>query len=123
MIIDHIRDLEEFRRLYEERPLNDGLYTFEHIFNNPNLFCFYDENNAKLLAYIFINQDNSGNLYLSGASVPKNMPDNINAILTICNAFNQDMYSETDSKAAAFLLRKAGFKKIEDNLFVRYKNG
>lgn len=123
MIIDHIRDLEEFRRLYEERPLNDGLYTFEHIVNNPNLFCFYDENNAKLLAYIFINKDNSGNLYLSGASVPKNMPDNINAILTICNAFNQDMYSETDSKAAAFLLRKAGFKKIEDNLFVRYKNG
>lgn len=123
MIIDHIRNLEEFKNLYETRPMNDNLYTFEHIVNNPNLFCFYDEKDGKLLAFLFLNEDNDGNLYMSGASVPKNMSDNISGILKICNAIDKDMYAETEKKEAIFLLRKCGFKKISDNKLVRYKNG
>jgi hypothetical protein len=123
MIIDHIRNLEEFKNLYETRPMNDNLYTFEHIVNNPNLFCFYDENDGKLLAFLFLNEDKDGNLYMSGASVPKNMSDNINGILKICNAVDRDMYAETDKKPAIVLLKKCGFKEIKKNIYVRYKNG
>lgn len=123
MIIDHIRDLSEFKKLYESRPMNDELYSFEHIINNPYLFCFYDEKKDYLRGFIFINSDNFGNLFLSGVSIPKNLPDNIQAIITICEAFNTDMYSETDKKEAQFVLKKAGFKKINTNLFMRAKNG
>jgi hypothetical protein len=31
------------------------------------------------------------------------------------------MYSDTDKKEAKICLLKAGFKKLKDNLFVRYK--
>lgn len=123
MIIDHIRDLEEFKKLYESRPMNDGQYSFKHIINNPNLFCFYGEKDAELKGFIFITQDDKKRLFLSGASVRKNMPDNIDAIITICNAFNKEIYSDTDKKEAQYVLLKAGFIKIENNFYVRYKNG
>ena len=122
MIIDHPRDIEEFKKLYDERPMNDGLYSFKHILNNPNLFCFYDEITAKLKGFIFINADKEKRLYLSGVSTKKIMADVITAIITICNAFKEDMYSETDKKEAALVLRKAGFKKISTNKYKRSRN-
>lgn len=123
MIIDHIRDLKEFWKFYNERPMDDGQYTFEHIVNNPNLFCFYDEVSGILKAFIFITQDDKDRLFLSGAGARKNMLDNINAIIKICEAFPCEMYSNTDKKEAKLILRKAGFKQIEQDLFVRLKNG
>ena len=123
MIIDHCRDIEEFKRLYDSRPLDDGLYSFEHILNNPHLYCLYDEITGVLKAYIFINADENNNLFLSGASVRKNLPDNINAIIKVCNAYPCDMYAETDKRTADVVLRKAGFKKIDTNLYKRVKNG
>lgn len=123
MIIDHIRDMNEFKKLYESRPLGDGQYTFKHIINNPALFCFYGEDDNKLKGYIFVTQDEEKRLFLSGASVRKNMPDNVKAIITICEAFEQDMYSDTDKKEAQIVLLKAGFKKIDTNFYKRCKNG
>lgn len=123
MIIDHCRDIEELKKLYESRPMDDGQYSFEHILNNPNLFCFYGENDNHLKGFIFITQDHDGKLFLSGAAIRKNMPDNINAIITICNAFNKNMYSDTDKKEAQIVLLKAGFKKIDKNFYMRSKNG
>lgn len=123
MIIDHIRNLKEFWKFYNDRPMNDGQYTFEHIVNNPNLFCFYDETNGTLKGYIFITEDEKGRLFLSGAGAKKNMLDNTNAIIKVCEVFPCEMYSNTDKKEAQFILKKAGFKKIEQDLFVRYKNG
>lgn len=124
MIIDHIRDLDEFKQLYESRPMNDGQYSFEHIINNPYLFCFYGENDKILKGFIFITQDKQKRLFLSGASIRKNMSDNIQAILTVCKAFKQDIYSDTDKKEAQIVLLKSGFEKIDTNFFVkRHKNG
>lgn len=124
MIIDHIRDMEEFKKLYESRPMDDGQFSFEHIINNPNLFCFYGEKDNILKGFIFITTNHEKQLFLSGVSIRKNMADNIQAILTICNAFKQDIYSDTDKKEAQLVLLRAGFKKIDTNFFVkRYKNG
>nr|DAH54500.1 MAG TPA: acetyltransferase [Caudoviricetes sp.] len=123
MIIDHCRDIEELKKLYESRPMDDGQYTFEHILNNPNLFCFYSETDNTLKGFIFITQDKEKRLFLSGVSVRKNMPDNIQAIIAVCNAFGTDIYSDTDKKEAQLILKKAGFKEIEQNLYKkRYKN-
>ena len=122
MIIDKIRDEKEFKKLYDERPMDDGIFTYDFIINNPHLYCFYDETDGSLKTYANVYED-SGKLFISGASVRKNMPDIINAIITICNAYDKDMYADTDKKEAKLCLLKAGFKKLEDNLFVRYKHG
>lgn len=125
MIIDHIRDMEEFKKLYESRPM-PSQYDFEWLVNNPNLFCFYDELKGFLRGFITI-QVESGELTLSGVSIKKNFNDNIEAVKTVCNAFKQDIYSYTRLKEACLVLKKSGFEKIyTDNNGItkwRFKNG
>lgn len=122
MILDHLRNLEELKKLYNSRPMANQ-YDFDWLVNNPYLFCFYDENNGELRGYITV-QNEEGELTLSGAAVRKNMADNINAIIKVCESFKQDMYSYTTSKPARICLLKAGFKHIKDDKYIRrYING
>lgn len=125
MIIDHIRDMEEFKKLYESRPM-PSQYDFEWLVNNPNLFCFYDELKGFLRGFITV-QVEGNELTLSGASIRKNFKDNIEAVKTVCNAFKQDIYSYTRLKEACLVLKKSGFEKIyTDNNGItkwRFKNG
>lgn len=121
MIIDKVRDIKELKKLYESRPM-PSQYDFDWLVNNPNLFCFYDELKGFLRGFITVQIEN-GKLTLSGTSIRKNMSDNIDAIVTVCNAFNDDMYSYTPLKEAGLVLKKAGFKHIKNDEYVRYKNG
>lgn len=119
MIIDHIRDYEEFKRLYDSRPMPSP-YDYEWLIKNPCLYCFYEED--KLLGFITIQREGK-ELTLSGVSIPKNMSNIVMAIITVCDSFDEDMYSNTPLKHAGLVLKKAGFVKIDKNKYVRYKNG
>ena len=121
MILDRCRDTEELKRLYESRPM-PSQYNFDWLLGNPNLFCFYGETKGDLRGFITV-QVEDGLLTLSGTSVRHNMPDNVDAIIMVCNAFNQDMYAFTPLKHAAKVLKMAGFEHIENDKYVRYKNG
>ena len=120
MIIDHIRDLEEFRAFYYNYKY-PGLYDFNWIVNNPNLFCLYDDDSV-LWGYISVQREH-GVLSLSGASKRKNMQENINFINMVCDAFDEDMYAFTKVRPAIAVLRKASFKKVYDDKYVRLKRG
>lgn len=128
MIIDRVRDIEEFMQLYFSRPMPNQ-YDIDFLLENPNLFCFYDEEKGFLRGFITIQKEefeelgNKKVLTLSGTSVKKNMPDNIRAIIKVCEAFNEDIYSYTPLKHAKLVLKKAGFKKIKENIYMRGKNG
>lgn len=114
MILDHCRNLEELKKLYESRPMPRS-YSFEFLINNPNLFCFYDELKGFLRGFITVQEEN-GLLTLSGVSIRKNMPDNIQAIIKVCNMFeDRDMFAFTPLKHAALVLKKAGFKKLDND--------
>lgn len=123
MILDRCRDKEEFKKLFNDRPMNDGIMDFDFILNNPYSYYFYGEDDNNLKGYISIYTDETKRLFLCGASIRKNMADNIQAIITVCKAFNDDIYSDTDKKEAKICLLKAGFQKLNNTLFVRYKNG
>ena len=123
MILDHCRDKKELYELYKNRPMDDGIFDFDFIANNPHLYCFYDEDKGYLKGYANIYEDEQGRLYLSGASIRKNMSENINAIIKLCKAYKKNVYAETDKKEAIYCLIKAGFKKIKENLYMRCKNG
>lgn len=134
MICDKIRDKKEFLDFYNMYKLPNQ-YDWDFLCNNPNLFCFYDEEeNGKLRGYITVQRETvisplsnsppkGENTYLtlSGASVRKNMSDNIDAILMVCKAFNEDMYSFTRVKPAKICLLRAGFKHIKDDMYIRRK--
>jgi hypothetical protein len=123
MIIDRCRDKEEFKEFFYKYPMDDGIYSLDFILNNPNLFCFYNEENGKLEAFISVCTDETQRLLLSGAGRRKNMQENINAVKMVCNIFDEDMYAETDKKPARILLLKAQFEKIDNNLYRRKING
>lgn len=118
MIIDHCRDREEFEKLYNERPM-PYQYDIDFLLKNPMLFCLYDDDkDGALKAYITIQRED-GELTLSGASYRKNMPDNERFIIMVCEAIDDDIYAYTTKKEAALMLRKAGFKKIDDTKYIR----
>lgn len=112
MIIDKCRDIEELRRLYNERPM-PFQYDFDWLVNNPNLFCFYDEQEGFLRGFITVQRE-SGELTLSGTSVRKNYKDNIDAINMVCSLFDEDMYSYTPLREAGLVLLKARFEKFDN---------
>ena len=125
MIIDHCRDKKELYELYCLRPMPNQ-YDFEFLMQNPNLFCFYDGKLGFLRGFITVQTediDGEKKLTLSGTSIRGNMPDNIDAIIAVCEAFNEDMYAVTPLRHAELVLRKAGFVKLKEQIFVRYKNG
>ncbi|MCM1003574.1 MAG: hypothetical protein NC408_04460 [Candidatus Gastranaerophilales bacterium] len=117
MIIDRCRNTEELKKLYESRPM-PSQYDFEWLVNNPNLFCFYDEAEGFLRGFITV-QVEDGELTLSGTSIRGNFQDNIDAINKVCEAFKQDIYAYTPLKHAGLVLKKAGFKKIDNDRYIR----
>ncbi len=120
MIIDHIRDLDEFVRFYKEYRMPKR-YKLKWLIKNPNLFCVYHEKEGNLLGFITVQRE-SGYLTLSGASVRKNMLENIRFINMVCEAFNEDMYAFTKVKPAIVVLRKAGFKHVKKDMYVKEKS-
>lgn len=116
MIIDRCRDVEELKRLYDSRPM-PFQYEFDFLINNPNLFCFYDEQEGFLRGFITIQYEyDEGErvLTLSGTSVRKNFQDNVDAIEMVCSLFDEDIYSYTPLKEAALVLRKAQFERVDN---------
>lgn len=125
MVIDHIRDMEEFEKLYYLRPMPNQ-YDFEFLINNPHLYCFYGIDKGDLRGFItiqkeFIEELNNKVLTLSGISTRKNMTNNIKAIIKVCKAFNEDIYSCSELKNAHLVLKKAGFQEIKKNIYMRAK--
>lgn len=120
MIIDHIRDLDEFVRFYKEYRMPKR-YKLKWLIKNPNLFCVYHEKEGNLLGFITVQRE-SGYLTLSGASVRKNMLENIRFINMVCEAFNEDMYAFTKVKPAIVVLRNAGFKHVKKDMYVKEKS-
>lgn len=113
MIIDHIRDLDEFKKLYESRPM-PSQYDFNWLINNPYLFCFYaEEKPYNLVGFITIQRED-GELTLSGTSIRKNYFNILEAIKTVCNAFKEDIYAYTPLKEAGIVLKRCGFKKVDN---------
>lgn len=123
VIIDRIRDINEFKKLFDSRPMPEGSYSYDNVINNPHLYCFYSDSNL-LKGFIFINQNSDGKLFLSGVSIPKNLPDIKDAIIKVCDTYKQDMYAATPLKQAVYALLKAGFKHYKDDIYIRrFKNG
>lgn len=121
MIIDKIRDKKEFSELYNSID-NSNLWKLEELLDYPNIFCFYSEITGKLVGCIYLERKKDKN-FLSGFSKRKNLHNNIEAVNAVCDYFDFDMYSTTPYKHAGYVLKKTGFKKIDDNLYIRSKNG
>ena len=115
MIVDKCRDKEQFIELYNQYA-NERIDTVDNILAGYH-FCFYDD--KKLLGCIYLEED-EGLLCLSGFSRPKQIDKVIEAIKWVSNFMHlDDLYSHTNKKCAKIVLLKSGFKRINDELFMR----
>ncbi len=119
MIVSRCRDIEEFKRVHAQCE-NERIPSAESILAlNEYCFCFYDKNTGKLLGCIYLEDDN-GRVCLSGFSVRKNYRVVIKAIKFISSLFHEDnLYALTDKKSAILVLLRCGFKKIDDETYLR----
>ena len=119
MIVSRCRDIEEFKRVHDQCE-NDRIPSAESILAlDKYCFCFYSKDTGKLLGCIYLEDDN-GRVCLSGFSVRKNYDIVIRAIKLISDIFHEDdLYSLTDKKSAIMVLLRCGFKKIDDETYLR----
>lgn len=119
MIVSRCRDIEEFKRVHAQCA-NDRIPSAESILAlNDYCFCFYSEDTGKLLGCIYLEDDN-GRVCLSGFSVRKNYDNVIRAIKLISDFFHEDnLYALTNKKSAIMVLLRCGFKKIDDETYLR----
>lgn len=121
MIIDNIRNKREFKRLYKEcggQLKNKKLPQILTLFDLKSAFAFYDEVDNTLCGCIYVETiDNK--VFLSGFSRRKNYKDNIRAVEVVCDYLKQDVYSRTPYKEAALVLKKAGFKHLQDDIYIK----
>ena len=119
MIVSRCRDIEEFKKVHAQCD-NGCISTAENLLAlGDYCFCFYSKDTGKLLGCIYLEDDN-GRVCLSGFSVRKNYDIVIKAIKLISDIFHEDdLYSLTDKKSAIMVLLRCGFKKIDDETYLR----
>ena len=119
MIVSRCRDIEEFKKVHAQCD-NGCISTAENLLAlGDYCFCFYSKDTGKLLGCIYLEDDN-GRVCLSGFSVRKNYNFVIRAIKLISDIFHEDdLYSLTDKKSAIMVLLRCGFKKIDDETYLR----
>ena len=119
MIVSRCRDIEEFKRVHAQCE-NDRIPSAESILAlNEYCFCFYSKDTGKLLGCIYL-EDDKGRVCLSGFSVRKNHRVVIKAIKFISSLFHEDnLYALTNKKSAIMVLLRCGFKKIDDETYLR----
>ena len=119
MIVSRCRDIEEFKKVHAQCD-NGCISTAENLLAlGDYCFCFYSKDTGKLLGCIYLEDDN-GRVCLSGFSVRKNYDNVIRAIKLISDIFHEDdLYSLTDKKSAIMVLLRCGFKKIDDETYLR----
>ena len=119
MIVSRCRDIEEFKKVHAQCD-NGCISTAENLLAlGDYCFCFYSKDTGKLLGCIYL-EDDDGRVCLSGFSVRKNYNIVIRAIKLISDVFHEDdLYSLTDKKSAIMVLLRCGFKKIDDETYLR----
>ena len=119
MIVSRCRDVEEFKKVHAQCD-NGCISTAENLLAlGDYCFCFYSKDTGKLLGCIYLEDDN-GRVCLSGFSVKKNYNNVIKAIKLISDFFHKDdLYSLTNKKSAIMVLLRCGFKKIDDETYLR----
>lgn len=111
----------EYEKCYElykinQRLINDNA-SFNDVIQNTFFYSFY--NNQELIGCIYLYYVNN-KLFFNGFAKRKYFSLKIQAVKTIFEWFNCDIYAESIQKPAILLLLRCGFKKINKNLYVHY---
>ena len=88
--------------------------SFEFIIKNTLFYGFIKD--GSIIGAIYFFPDN-GKLFLNAYAGRKHLEDNVECVKMSLDWFNCNIYAEAQNRASALCLLRAGFKRIEGNLF------
>ena len=107
---------DECKKLYES--VQDKICdpnSFEFITENTYFYLFTGGNKLIGAAYYFIDEDDK--LFVNGFANRKMHNLCVECLKMSLNWFKGNIYAEAQNRASALLLLRAGFKRVERNLF------
>ncbi|MEI7474689.1 MAG: hypothetical protein WCK67_07905 [bacterium] len=113
-------DYKTVKRLFDDNKNNlKAKYSFDFIIKNSHFFSVYEK--TKLIGCIYLFKEEN-KLFITAFAGRKTHLENIKALNIIINQFyNCDIYAETEHKTAIYCILKAGFKKVNNNLYIKEK--
>ena len=115
---------EAVKQLYEEYQkynISGSNLTIDELISLNLFFAVID--NGKFIGCLYLHNFKDDSVYLSGFSKRKQPKANVRAISGLINNLTQRyIYSSTKHLAAKLCLLKAGFKQIEQDLFLYERN-
>lgn len=110
----------ECKKLYQavQHKITDT-NSFEFIKNNTFFYMFVNDSTLIGAIYYFI--DENGKLFLNAFAKPKNHLINLECLKMSLDWFSCDIYAIAQNKMSALCLRKCGFEKLDENIYVYKK--
>ena len=92
---------------------------FCQILNSTLFFSFLKDNGEFIGCLYFYQSENK--LMINGFANRNMHQENLKILNLATSWFNTDIYARTPHKSAAFCLLRAGFKKIDNQLYIKMK--
>lgn len=109
------------KALYEKyKNLINDVDDFFQIISSTQFFSFLTDTD-KFIGCLYFYNSSDGKLMLNGFANRGMHLYNIEALRIASNWFDTDIYAKTPHKTAAFCLLRAGFKKCDNQLYIKRK--
>jgi len=113
-------DYETNKQLFDKANNTIGeKCTFDEVISKYQFFSYYKQDEYLGFIYFFYED---GKLFICSASVPKRYQDTYKCLLESLTYYSCDIYANTSQRHVKLILLRAGFKKINDNLFIYERN-
>lgn len=107
-------ECEEMFELNKEKLQDDN---FDKVIKDTYFYAFHEWKTGKLLGCIYyFMKDNK--LFVNGFATRGHHLDNLHALKKTLGWFNCDVYANALHKTSEICVKKCGFEKIKDNLFI-----
>lgn len=114
---DNLFNYDEVKALHNKyKDLLEDRCSFDELLEKTHFFSFYV--GKKFIGCVYA-CEKDGKVFISGFSNRKTHKENIECLKKVINFYNCDIYAESTQRPAIICLLRAGFKKIDTNI---YKN-
>ena len=118
---DTFFNYSQCKALYEKyKDLIGDIDDFCKILLTTQFFSFFSSS-GNFVGCLYFYHSSDGKLMMNGFSNRGMHLENIKAIQLASNWYKTDIYAKTPHKTAVFCLLRAGFKKIDDKLYIKRK--
>lgn len=112
-------NFKQCKKLYKEhKKLIGDNQKFRDIVENTYFYSFFDDNKHLGCIYYYLKNNK---LFVNAFAYRHTHELNLKCLKKTFDWFNCDIYAQTTHKTAILCLYKCGFRKVNDNLYIKEK--